>query len=249
MFQIVPSSQPGVTRLFCVPYAGGGPSAFRGWREELQPEVEVTVVQLPGREARFRERPYREMGPLVEDLADSVIPWLNTGQLFAFFGHSLGGLIAFETLHVIRQRTGREASHLFVSACAAPHCEPILPRVGHLDDQELCRAVNQRYGGIPAAVLADEEFLQATLPTLRADICLLEEYHRRPPRPLSCPISAFGGAGDPTLPENHVEAWREQTLSSFERFVLDEGHLFLVSAREPLMRHVRETLVPAACAR
>ena len=244
----MPSGSSEAVRLFCVPHAGGGPSAFRGWRERLLPEIETTVVQLPGREARFRERPYQEMEHLVEDLAASVIPCLKVEQPFAFFGNSLGGLIAFETLHLIRQHTGREAMHLFVSACGAPHCQPPLPPIGHLPDQELVRELNRRYQAIPAAILADEDFLRAMLPTLRADISLLEAYCRQPPQPLSCPISAFGGARDATVPGDHIQAWQEQTSASFERFVLEEDHLFLASAREQLIRHVRETLVPAACA-
>lgn len=248
-FQTVPSRESEAIRLFCVPHAGGGASAFRGWRESLLPDVEVTVIQLPGREARFRERAYREMQSLVADLAASILPCLHPGQPFALFGNSLGGLIAFETLQRIRQQTGREAAHLFVSACGAPQCEPPLPPIGHLGDRELCAEVSRRYGGIPEAILADEEFLQAVLPTLRADLSLLEAYRRCPPQPLSCPITAFGGLRDTTVPAAHIEAWRAQTLASFERISLDEGHLFLGSARERLIRQVRETLAPAGCAR
>ncbi|MGB5041903.1 MAG: thioesterase domain-containing protein, partial [Nitrospira sp.] len=35
-------------RLICFPYAGGGPSLFRGWPLELSQQVEVCAVQLPG---------------------------------------------------------------------------------------------------------------------------------------------------------------------------------------------------------
>ncbi|MGH9392029.1 MAG: thioesterase domain-containing protein, partial [Vicinamibacteria bacterium] len=31
-------------RLFCFPYAGGGPSAFRRWTNELPQEVECCLV-------------------------------------------------------------------------------------------------------------------------------------------------------------------------------------------------------------
>jgi medium-chain acyl-[acyl-carrier-protein] hydrolase len=138
---------------------------------------------------------------------------------------------------------------LFVSACGAPQCVPPLPPIGHLPDRELCTEVNRRYGGIPDAILADQDFLQAVLPTLRADICLLEAYGQRPPQPLSCPITAFGGSRDTTVPAAHVEAWRDQTSAPFECSFLEEGHLFLVSARERLIRQVREALAPAACTR
>lgn len=246
MFQRSASRCNSVVRLFCVPNAGNGPSAFRGWAQALQPKIEVTVVELPGRESRFHEPPYQRMEPLVADLATAVIDSLAADQPFAFFGNSFGSLIAFETLHEIRRRVDREAMHLFVSAAGAPHCQPLLPPIGHFGDRELVRAINERYGGIPAQVLADEEFLAAVLPALRADICLLEAYGRHRPEPLSCPVTAFAGLRDATVPMEHVEAWSEQTRGAFERFFLDEGHLYLQSARDILVQRVRDTLLAAA---
>lgn len=245
MFQRPPSRDDSVIRLFCVPHAGTGATAFRGWTERLLPEIETTVVELPGRESRFRETPYQRMGPLVSDLAAAVTDCLSEDQPFAFFGNSLGSLIAFETLHEIRRQSGREALHLFVSASGAPHCQSPLPPIGHLDDHDLVRAVDERYGGIPAPVLADEEFLAAILPTLRADICLLEAYQRDRPQPLSCPVTAFAGLRDTTVPFAHVEAWRDQTIRHFERFFLEEGHLYLQSSRDFLIQRVLNELLAA----
>jgi len=247
MFQIPPSYGRHVTRLFCVPHAGGGASAFRGWRERLGPEVEATIIQLPGRESRFREEPYSQLDVLVSNLADAVIPYLAGGQRFAFFGNSLGGLIAFETLHEIRRRAPVDAIHLFISACGAPHVPSPLPPMGNLPDGELVQEVTKRYGGIPAAVLQDGEFLAAMLPTLRADIRMLEGYERTAPALLPCPVTAFGGVRDRTVPMDHIQAWREQTSSAFRQILLDEDHLYLQSARETLTTRIRETLLPAAC--
>lgn len=243
MLRPAPSRRSSVVRLFCIPNAGSGPTAFRGWSERLLPEIEMIAVELPGRESRFHEVPYYRMEPLVADLAGAIIDCLEDDQPFAFFGNSSGGIIAFETLHEIHRRTGREAFHLFVSASSAPHCEPVLPPIGHLEDRELIRAVDERYGGIPAPLLADEEFLTAVLPTLRADIRLLEAYRTQEREPLGCPITAFGGMRDATLPREHVKAWREQTSNKFEYFFLDEGHLYLQSARDILIRHLRRTLL------
>lgn len=209
----------------------------------MAPEVETIIVELPGRESRFHEPPYQRMGPLVSNLAGAVIDCLSADQAFAFFGNSMGSVVAFETLHEIRRRTGRAALHLFVSASGAPHCRSILPPIGHLEDDELVREVDARYGGIPAAVLADKEFLALALPTLRADICLLEAYQPEKPEPLECPITAFGGKFDATIPLEQVEAWREQTSGAFSSFFLEEGHLYLESARDLLLRHLRQSLL------
>lgn len=246
IFQRPPSRSESVIRLFCVPHAGTGATAFRGWAPLLLPEIEATVVELPGRESRFRETPYPRMEPLVSDLAAAVTGCLAEDQPFAFFGNSVGSLIAFETLQEIRRSTGREAMHLFVSAAGAPQCLPPLPAIGHLSDPELVRAVDERYGGIPAPVLADAEFLAAILPTLRADICLLEAYLRPGLQPLSCPVTAFAGLRDRTVPRDHVEAWREQTTAGFENVALDEGHLYLQTARDFLIGRVRDRLLAVA---
>lgn len=247
MLRRIPSRHNSVVQLFCIPNAGHGPAAFRGWSERLLPEIETIVVELPGRESRFHETPYKSMGVLVADLAEAVLDCLKEGQPFAFFGNSMGSIIAFETLKEIWRCAHREALHLFVSASPAPHCEPLLPPIGHLEDRELIRAVDARYGGIPAPVMADEEFLRAVLPTLRADICLLEAYRRQPPEPLGCPITAFGGVYDVTVTQEQVKAWCEHTSGAFECFFLDEGHLYLQRARDLLIGHLRSALlVPAA---
>lgn len=246
MFEFSASRNDSILRLFCIPNAGKGRSAFRGWAEEFLPDIETTLVELPGRESRFRETPYREMRPLAGDLSRAVIACLADEQPFAFFGNSLGAAIAFETLHEVRRRTGREAAHLFVSAAGAPRCKPPLPSMAHLSDPELIRTLDERYGGIPAAILADQEFLTAMLPTLRADVGLLEAYRPAGDDPLHCPITAFAGTRDATVPREHVEAWREQTTNAFQCLFLDEGHLYLQSARDILVRHVRQALVAVA---
>jgi medium-chain acyl-[acyl-carrier-protein] hydrolase len=243
MLHVAATADRDAIRLFCVPHAGGGLSVFRGWQEQLSPKVGAVIVRLPGREGRFREDPYRGIDPLVSDLADAVLDSMKPGERFAFFGNSLGGLIAFETLHEIRRRTGHEALHLFVSAVGAPHLQPTLPPMSHLDDSDLVREVSLRYGGIPAQILNDQEFMAAMLPTLRADIGMLESYERTKPRPLSCPITAFGGIRDRTLPLAHLTGWVEQTTSSFTHVLLDEDHLYLQSARQELTAHIQNALL------
>lgn len=246
-FQIAPSTTRETVRLFCIPHAGVGISAFRGWKEQLQPDVEVIPVKLPGRESRFRDKPHHDMRMLTRELIEAVLPYIDSGQRFAFFGNSLGGLIAFETLQGIERRTGLSAMHLFVSATGAPHLTPALPPISHLDDQELIREVSERYGGIPDLVLQDEEFLALVISCLRADLCMLESYERQQPRPLSCPITAFGGVRDRTIPVDHISQWNEHTSLSFNRILLDEEHLYLQSARDVLTAHIRETLLANAC--
>ena len=67
---------------------------FRTWSDGLPADVEVCPVQLPGRGTRLMERPFTRLPPLVEALAQALVPLLD--KPFAFFGHSLGALVSFE---------------------------------------------------------------------------------------------------------------------------------------------------------
>src|SRR6266536_1772873 len=82
-------------RIFCLPYAGGGASAYRTWVNELPAHIEVVPVQPPGREDRYTEEPFRRMADMVDGLIHSLQP-LMVDMPFAFFGHSLGGIVALE---------------------------------------------------------------------------------------------------------------------------------------------------------
>ncbi|WRH68385.1 MAG: thioesterase domain-containing protein [Planktothrix sp. GU0601_MAG3] len=105
-------------RLFCFHYAGGGAVIFRSWADSLPSTVEVCPIELPGRSSRLRETPFTQMEPLIQTLAPAIFPHLN--KPFAFFGHSMGGLVSFELAQLLRKEYNQSPLHLFVSGCRAP---------------------------------------------------------------------------------------------------------------------------------
>jgi medium-chain acyl-[acyl-carrier-protein] hydrolase len=219
-------SEPRIT-LFCIPHAGGGASAYRNWANALSPQIAVKVLQLPGREGRFREPVLTELDAVLDDLLRAVVP--DTAWPFAFLGHSMGALLAFELSQRLRDDTGREPTHLFVSACRAPHLPQVAEPCSSLPKREFVAAVTRCYGGIPAAILADQDFLDAILPSIRADFAILERYRVPERLPLDCPISAFGGRQDSATPQSTLEAWRKHTTGAFNLEILEGGHFYIQS--------------------
>jgi medium-chain acyl-[acyl-carrier-protein] hydrolase len=100
-------------RLFCFHYAGGGAAIFRTWSDSLPSSVEVCAIELPGRGMRLKEPPFTQLEPLVQHLASALFPYLD--KPFAFFGHSMGGLVSFELTRLLRREYGVSPVHLFVS--------------------------------------------------------------------------------------------------------------------------------------
>lgn len=217
-------------RLFCFPYAGGGASVFRGWAADLPPGIELCAVQLPGREGRLREAPFRRMDDLLPELEAGLAHRFDLP--FAFFGHSLGAAIAYALADRLAG-SGKPLRHLTVSARPAPDRPHAEPRMYDLPEPELVAAL-RRLGGTPEEVLAHPELMALLLPLLRADFEISQTY-RIERRPLDVPILAIGGASDPLVPESAIAEWSGWTRSRFRHVTFAGGHLYLQEQRRQLL--------------
>jgi medium-chain acyl-[acyl-carrier-protein] hydrolase len=229
-------------RLFCFSSAGVGSSAYRLWPGALPVSLEVCPVQLPGRENRLRETPLANIAALVDALVPALLPHLDLP--FAFFGHSMGAVLASEVARALAGAGASLPKHIIVSGRRPPHMPSAEPPFHALPDPEFVAEVNRRYGGIPAEVMQQKDLLALLLPCLRADITALETHLpvRRPPLP--CPISAFGGADDRLTPREHLEAWRGETSEAFQVRVYPGDHFYLNPRRAQVLADVSATLAP-----
>ncbi|TXC66112.1 thioesterase [Piscinibacter aquaticus] len=112
-------------RLVCFHHAGVGAAVYRPWAVDLPPDVEVCAIELPGRGSRLREAPLDSVARIVSEL----IPHLQAevDRPFAFFGHSMGAVLAYETAVALSAAGGPVPQHLFVSGRRPPHVPDPLP--------------------------------------------------------------------------------------------------------------------------
>lgn len=228
--------------LFCFPFAGGGTAAYHPWLRLLPAGVALHSIRLPGRESRLREAPYVRIGPLVEDLADALASQLE--MPFVFFGHSMGALLAFELLRCLRRRRAAQPLHFLVSGHRAPQLPDPDPPLYHLPDDELIREMDERYNGIPQAILESPELLQLFLPTIRADMTILDTYEYGAEPPFSFPISAFGGDRDASVNREELQAWHTQTQGTFRLRIFAGDHFFVQSAQAQVLQAINDELRP-----
>lgn len=234
-----PSADPRV-RLVCFPYAGGTAAVYRTWPDVMPPDVEVHAVQLPGREWRLKEEPFRRIGPLVDALLEVVGPLAD--RPLALFGHSLGALVSYELARGLRRSGLGEPVHLFVSAHRAPQLPAIEPSMHDQSDEVFMDSLRS-LRGTPEELLANEELMQLVLPVLRADFEIADRYDHQAEPPLSCPISAFGGVGDLVTPRERLEPWGELTDGPFKLRMLPGGHFFVNDQRDLVLRAVFQDLM------
>lgn len=211
-----------VARLVCLPHAGGTAAAFADWADRLPPGVELVAMQYPGRQDRLAEQAMEEMAELA-DAATEALQEL-TDLPAVFFGHSMGSGLAHEVVRRLA-RTGFTADHLFVSARPAPH--HVRGEYRHqLSDADLVAAM-RTLGGPDAEVYDHPTLLPLILPPLRADLRLLDRYRPTSVPPVTCPITALGGAGDATCPVAELDTWAEVTTAQARTVVFPGGHHYL----------------------
>lgn len=231
----------GRLRLFCFPHAGGGASTFRLWPAAVPESVEIARVQIPGRETRFREPRFTDLGTLAARLVEELGPWDE--QPYAFFGHSMGALVAFRLTQEILAAGFPPPVHLFAAGYRAPHSSMDSP-IRELPDAEFLKAMDRRYGGIPAALVENQELRELFLPVLRDDMSICESNDDRGKNPVACPITAFGGRDDPWVGSEHLNSWKDQTQATFRLKTYDGGHFFLDAHREAILRELQADLAP-----
>lgn len=226
-------------RLYCFSHGGGNANSYLPWQDSLGSDIELRAVELPLRGMRLHEAPYTTMAALVHDLA-AVIAADHDGRPFAFFGHSLGALLAFELTRRLRDDGGLLPLRLIVSGSAAPWRSAPLPPLHELPDAQLIAALREM-GGTPEAVLDETDLMHFLLPQIRADFALLAQYRYTPALPLPLPITVFAGRSDTHTSIASVHAWAEAgSASDVDWF--DGGHFFIYEQQDAVLARLRHCL-------
>lgn len=242
-------------RLICFTYAGGGPVVYYPWSQMLSPDIELGVIQLPGRSARIQEQPFKRMEKLVDALTPGIIPYLD--KPFVFFGHCLGCLIMFEVVHKLKLEYGLSPQKLFVSGSRAPQfCTPeyhLMDKlqfspdptkfVQDLSEAKFLEVLQDLNFDTSKALFEDAEMRQLLLPMVRADFELHNTYNYSPKPPLDIPIIAIGGRVDPYVTSEYLLGWREQTKAGFEVFICPGDHYFIERQRTYLTEIVVKNIL------
>ena len=238
---ICPHPRPAAKlQLFCFPYAGGGASAFKAWSETFSDQVELCLIQMPGREERLSEQLIKDMPQLVDTLAQEITVFSK--KPFAFFGHSMGAIVAYETARRLNSMRASQPIHLFLSARAAPHLQKNTDLLRFLDDQTFVDKLQETYGAVPEAIRKSPELKKIFLPILRADVELLEKYEEVSSETLDYPITALGGISDPAISRANLEGWQARTSAKLTRHEFPGNHFFIDEEREAVIAAITNDL-------
>ena len=228
-------STPTRLRLFCLPYSGASAMVYARWRRSLPDWLQVCPLELPGRGMRMDEPLQRDIQALAAQLAEEIGRDLNGP--YALFGHSLGGLLAFELAHALSARNLPAPLALFASGTAGPARRDVSEYAREKTDEQLIARLRDLQGTAEAA-LANRELMQLMLPILRADFLLCGSFAYGRREPLGMPIHVFGGKQDSVRADQLLD-WQADAASGFSLDLFDGHHFFLVQHESAVLRCVR----------
>ncbi|WFE63038.1 alpha/beta fold hydrolase [Micromonospora sp. WMMD714] len=217
------SSDDPTCRLLLLPHAGGSASYFYGFAQLLAGDIDVLTVQYPGRMERHAEPLVGDIEELARQLTTALVEHELTDLPLAFFGHSMGSLIGYETASLLAGKA-HPARHLFASSCRAPGTLHGTAAVRTTDDTII--ADLKSLGGTDAALLDDPGMRELLLPILRSDSRAVELYRERPRTPLRLPVTAIHGTDDHWVDLPAAQAWAEVSTGPFELHRMPGGHFY-----------------------
>jgi medium-chain acyl-[acyl-carrier-protein] hydrolase len=229
-------------RVVCFPHAGGGALAFSRLAKLMPDWIEVLAMVAPGREMRIRE-------PFASGVAEIACATANRLKELpelpqAFFGHSMGAILAFECAQLLRDDRTRAARHLFLSGRRAYGPIPVESMIAHLPAREFVREISIRYGGIPRQVLEDQSLLDVFLPVIQADMMALERHPFTPQPPLELSITLFGGSDDPQCTDEAWAGWGRCATGKVKHIRFPGDHFYLHAQAQGLSEALVNDILP-----
>jgi medium-chain acyl-[acyl-carrier-protein] hydrolase len=203
-----------------VPPSSRGPSMFAGWQAMLGETIDVTAVQLPGREERALEPPATSVAEVAIAVVDAIarLP----APAVVVVGACSGANIALEVAAEIEHRQLEIPCVIVAASSRPPHlleqADDETQAQGRqllsMSDEELLRELLdlQQGGDLPPM---DAESQSGALNSFRAVVRMTCEY-RFTRRPLSSALVTWRGRDDPLVTSEHARQWSRYGAGTVE---------------------------------
>ena len=229
-------------RVVCFPCAGGSVRAYAELVDGFDPDIEVLGYLPPGRDERFLEEPLDTIQQHAA-LAFSALAAFDPLPCVVY-GHSMGGLTAFELALRMQASGDMPVSLLIASACSAPHTPAEATGYADMDDAAFVAEL-RRIGGTPEHLFETPELLSVLLPAIRADFVACERYRCEPGATLRIPVVVCGGEHDPDVDPDGLDAWSAATSAQVRIRRFAGGHFFIHDAGNAFADRLRRDTLAA----
>ncbi|PIL21467.1 hypothetical protein P775_04085 [Puniceibacterium antarcticum] len=211
---------------------------FLPWSVPIGTDVELSLVQLPGRGQRMGEDLPTDLEETALAIAAEI--YAEATEDFVFFGHSMGAVLALEVVRVATLRQIQVPRLIVVSGSNWPGRHVHEP-LHELRDTQLIDRLREM-GGTPREVLENTELMQLVLPILRADFAMLYRYRYRAEAAVKSALHVFAGRNDRHVNTAHLADWMQETQAPGNLHLFDGGHFFVHGQETAILNKLRELM-------
>jgi surfactin synthase thioesterase subunit len=227
--------------LITFPYAGGSFYSFRDLENMVPKQIAWANLELPGRGKQIAEPLLTSPEAVVDYYFNQVIKLPLREQPYAFYGHSMGGLMQYLLAHRLKKEGYPMPAHLFVSGKSAPSYLSGEPDRYSLPDDTFKQKLFE-LGGMPNAILENDELLDFFIPILKADFKAIETWQYQPREKLNVPITVFHGEDD-NFDSSACQLWQKETTEPLKLHIFSGNHFFILDQWQALANTIAEQLI------
>ncbi|MET4142845.1 thioesterase domain-containing protein [Pedobacter sp. UYP1] len=234
--------------LFCFPFAGGNKYSYRDFEEFIFPGVNMITMEYPGRGLRTKEEFMTNIDDLIDDLYIDIIKNIGKNE-YAFYGHSMGGIMAFFLCKKLIAGNHKPPKHLFITGTTGPTSNSRREKQRHLMSKEAFIQEIRDLDGCPEEVLNNDELLDYFEPILRADFRISETFMYTTTELLEIPVTVITGT-DEDLKMEDIKLWQKETTHNIDFQQMPGKHFFILDYPAEIMEIVtnkiyRNNIVPS----
>lgn len=225
------------TKLFCLPYAGSSAYNYLVWSRYFDKSVKILPIELKGRGSRLKEPFYDSFQEAVDDAYTFIETNINEESEYAIFGHSMGGLLAYEVCMKIMENEGKLPESLIISGKNPPNVKE--QKIEWSNEKKIL----ETFEAIPITVWNNPNLKKIFIPILHADCKILNQYQFDDKREkLNIDIDVFFGKDDITTPLNKIEKWNELTVGSCSFHSFPGKHFYLKDDMQRIVNEIEKVL-------
>ncbi|MFF3907453.1 thioesterase II family protein [Streptomyces sp. NPDC001848] len=239
---MVSGTQPGDACLVCVPPAGGAAGAYWTWTQWLPPNIDLLLVQPPGREDLYAEPPEWTLDQLHDQFTQALADLPDVP--YHVLGHSMGSLVG---THIATWLAPvRDLRRLIVSSYRPDPSESRFSRVfpgGKIDEIDMAEFAALSGIGVEEWRRLPAEFQEPLTRRWYADLALSAELPVPSEPVLDCPVTAWLGDRD-FMTDGEMTAWSKLTSGTCEVQSWPGGHDYLFARPSPVRERLIELIDP-----
>ena len=226
--------------VFCFPFAAGSSFSYQPFLAHAPVTIRLQPLDLPGRGRRFSEPKLTSLTGMADDLMARYAH--RFVEPYAFYGHSMGSLLAWLLTHRLMEAGMPLPQHLFLSGRGGPSVAEKERDVYKLPTDELVVKI-KKIGWQVDAVLTNKPAFAAYEPIIRADLEALGNFpydtHERPK--IDVPATVLIGQQDLYTWEEAL-AWQSEFSQPIQTIDYPGHHFFIFEHAASVMQVVGQTV-------